>query len=120
MTHEALYPPQMTTTVEEGKVTLVLDNGVRVVCCGNDDFQAGEDVHVYDKHGRELGFWSSDEWRDEPVLVMGAIMRCAGMGHPVLILHEDDECPNCKSGTLERRGKKELACRGECGEIFQS
>lgn len=28
-----------------------------------------------------------------------------------------DECPNCKSGTLEDQGDL-LACRGECGQLF--
>lgn len=29
----------------------------------------------------------------------------------------DDECPNCKSGTLEQNDK-DLVCRGECGATF--
>ena len=30
---------------------------------------------------------------------------------------ENDECPNCKSGTLEKNGN-DLVCRGECGATF--
>jgi hypothetical protein len=29
----------------------------------------------------------------------------------------NDECPNCKSGTLEQNDK-DLVCRGECGATF--
>jgi hypothetical protein len=32
-------------------------------------------------------------------------------------LEAEDECPNCKCGTLEQ-GEGELCCRGECGTIF--
>lgn len=32
-------------------------------------------------------------------------------------LEAEDECPNCKNGTLEQ-GEGELICRGECGAIF--
>lgn len=31
---------------------------------------------------------------------------------------EDDECPNCRNGTLEESGD-DLVCRGECGQIFK-
>lgn len=34
-------------------------------------------------------------------------------------LEPEDECPNCKNGTLEQ-GEGELVCRGECGHIFQT
>lgn len=27
--------------------------------------------------GHELGYWTSDEWRDDPACAMGAIMGCA-------------------------------------------
>jgi ribosomal protein S27AE len=29
-------------------------------------------------------------------------------------MNVNDECPNCKSGTLERN-ENDLVCRGECG-----
>jgi hypothetical protein len=32
-------------------------------------------------------------------------------------MNKDDECPNCKSGTLERN-ENDLICRGECGAAF--
>lgn len=30
--------------------------------------------------GHELGYWTSDEWRDDPACAMGAIMGCARAG----------------------------------------
>ena len=32
-------------------------------------------------------------------------------------MNVNDECPNCKSGTLERN-ENDLICRGECGAAF--
>jgi hypothetical protein len=32
-------------------------------------------------------------------------------------MNVNDECPNCKSGTLEQNDK-DLVCRGECGATF--
>lgn len=34
------------------------------------------------------------------------------------ILQPEDECPNCKNGTLERSEDGQLVCRGECGAFM--
>lgn len=34
-------------------------------------------------------------------------------------LEEDDECPNCHNGTLEKQGHDVYVCRGECGAFFR-
>jgi len=42
-------------------------------------------------------------------------------GH-IHYLEEEDECPNCKNGTLElgsHQHEKVLYCRGECGGMFR-
>jgi hypothetical protein len=31
---------------------------------------------------------------------------------------EDDECPNCHLGTIEKTGPDLFVCRGECGAFF--
>jgi len=38
---------------------------------------------------------------------------------PVLHAEAEDECPNCKCGTLGHEGE-DLVCRGECGAVFPS
>lgn len=34
-------------------------------------------VRVVAPDGREIGYWHSDEWRDDPLVVMGAILGAA-------------------------------------------
>ena len=34
-------------------------------------------------------------------------------------MNVNDECPFCKSGTLEKNGE-DLVCRGECGGCFSA
>jgi len=33
-------------------------------------------------------------------------------------IEEDDECPNCRNGTLELQAPDVYVCRGECGAFF--
>ena len=41
----------------------------------------GEYVRVLDAAGREQGYWTSEEWREDPEVVMGAIVGCLlGLG----------------------------------------
>ncbi|MDA8139795.1 MAG: hypothetical protein M0036_14185 [Desulfobacteraceae bacterium] len=44
---------------------------------GSDEFMAGDYVRLCGPDGAELEYWHYDEWRDDPQLVMGAIMRSA-------------------------------------------
>jgi hypothetical protein len=41
-------------------------------------------VRVCDPLGREIGYWVSDEWQDDPQLVMGAILGCLVQRTPVI------------------------------------
>ena len=34
------------------------------------------------------------------------------------MLEVNDECPNCKCGTLGREEPGKLVCRGECGQVI--
>lgn len=34
-------------------------------------------------------------------------------------VEEDEECPNCKNGTLEVNEAGEVVCRGECGAVIR-
>jgi hypothetical protein len=40
-------------------------------------------VRVCDPLGREIAYWVSDEWRDDPELVMGAILGALAQGEPM-------------------------------------
>ena len=71
--------PAQRTRASGNSVFLALDNGNSIVSHG-DKFAAGGDVHVLNTAGKEIGFWSWEEWPDDPGLVMGAIRRCAA-GH---------------------------------------
>lgn len=44
---------------------------------------AGDYVRLVDKYGHEVLYWHYDEWRDEPILTMGAIV-CAMAGIEVV------------------------------------
>jgi hypothetical protein len=33
-------------------------------------------MRVLDAAGREQGYWTSEEWREDPEVVMGAIVGC--------------------------------------------
>jgi hypothetical protein len=41
------------------------------------DFTCGDYVRLCDERGTEILYWDSDEWKRDPVLVMGAIMNAA-------------------------------------------
>ena len=55
---------------------LVLDTGVVIESHGV-EYEAGACVHVLRPDGTEVGFWDCEEWREDPELVMGAILNCA-------------------------------------------
>lgn len=42
-----------------------------------DEYETGEYVRLCDSKGNELFYWDSEEWKEEPVLVMGAILKAA-------------------------------------------
>ena len=66
-----------TRTGGNSETVLVLDNGVEIRSSSK-THQAGDYVAVV-KDGVELGYWDSQEWADEPIEVMGAILRCAAL-----------------------------------------
>ena len=67
--------PNRTTATEDFTV-LVLDTGYKILTFG-DNQQAGAQVHVLDSSDKEIAMWDNAEWRDDPELVMGAILRAA-------------------------------------------
>ena len=67
--------PDKTTATSDWTV-LVLDNGNKILTFG-DEHMAGAQVHVLASDGREIAMWDNAEWRDDPEVVMGAILRAA-------------------------------------------
>ena len=73
--------PAAPCRVYGDRVELALTNGCRLVSHGGEaGCVSGGDVHVLDAAGNEIGFWDAAEWRDDPELVMGAILNCAALG----------------------------------------
>jgi hypothetical protein len=62
--------------VHEGEVIIRLTNGW-TLRSGGESRASGEYVRLCTPHGGEHLYWSSDEWRQDPVVVMGAIINAA-------------------------------------------
>lgn len=63
---------------EDGEVLLELANGYSLRS-GGTDFISGEYVRLCDPDGEEILYWEQEEWRNDPALVMGAIINSAIM-----------------------------------------
>ena len=68
---------------------------------GAEDREAGEWVRICDENGVEVHYWDNQEWADEPILVMGAIINAAIQGFEGERIPCEDNCPlantdNCK------------------------
>ena len=68
------YPDK--TMTDQHHTVLVLDNGNKIVTA-SEARMAGDFVRILDKDDRELAYWDNEEWKDDPITVMGAILRCA-------------------------------------------
>ncbi len=68
--------PNQTTATDEWTV-LVLDNELRLLTFADDEHQAGASVHLVNGGDIEIFMWDCEEWREDPVSVMGAIFRAA-------------------------------------------
>jgi hypothetical protein len=61
---------------------LKLKNGRSIVCDSAEDNPEGVSfVQVLDADGEEVAYWDSQEWADEPIEVMGAIMGALAGGN---------------------------------------
>lgn len=74
---------------ERKELIINLPNGNTLRCGQGTEHEWGGDVKLCDPNGNELMYWDSDEWRDDPELVMGAIFVAAVTGEiPVQPIHE--------------------------------
>ena len=48
----------------------------------SDEFTSGEWVRLCEPDGTEYLYWDNAEWRDDPILVMGAIINAAAGYRP--------------------------------------
>lgn len=93
------------------EAALLVHNGFQLRYSANDEAPC-DYVRVCDPLGREIAYWVSDEWRDDPEVVMGAILGALVQGVPlaptkgglrpsVAALQAEpetaeEECPECK------------------------
>lgn len=52
---------------------LELKNGT-TIRSNSKEYTAGDFVSIHDQDGNEVAYWDAQEWKDEPVQVMGAIL----------------------------------------------
>lgn len=70
--------------IDTGEVVVRLIDGWTLRSgCTNEDLVAGEYVRLCTPVGEEYLYWHYDEWADDPVVVMGAIMNAAGGFRPL-------------------------------------
>jgi hypothetical protein len=64
---------------EDGEVVVQLADGcsLRSGVYEGGTFTSGEYVRLCDSDGKEILYWDHQEWADDPVLVMGAIINSA-------------------------------------------
>ena len=67
---------------------LRLDTGA-VIESDGEVYEAGACVRVLRPDGTEAGYWTADEWRDDPEAVMGAILLCAQRCHRGIAVPRD-------------------------------
>jgi hypothetical protein len=65
-------------------------------------FTSGEYVRLVDPSGAEYCYWDQEEWREDPALVMGAIINTAaglrGLKSKVPCAESDEGCEGCEPG----------------------
>ena len=72
---------KLATGLQEGECAVPIANDQFLVFPSAEKNPEGCDyVRFVDEDGEELKYWHSDEWRDDPELVMGAIMACIQHG----------------------------------------
>lgn len=67
-------PKAVAKAAGDGVILLALPGGEYMAIPDAEASPDGIDgLYFYDENGQETVCWVSDEWRDDPVLVMGAI-----------------------------------------------
>jgi len=64
------------TDTENEEIVINLPNG-NTLHSSSEEYMAGDYVKICDKNGKEIAYWDKQEWADNPVEVMGAIIRAA-------------------------------------------
>lgn len=58
------------------EICVKLSNG-NEIRSSSADLMGGEYVRIVNSRGKEIGYWHFEEWKEDPVTVMGAILMCA-------------------------------------------
>ena len=59
------------------ELIIPLPNGYTLRCGEGDEYQWGGYVRICDKRGREMLYWSHEDWKEDSECVMGAIFAAA-------------------------------------------
>jgi hypothetical protein len=90
--------PNTVTNIEDlmidNEVVVKLDSGLSLRSGNTQDgsYASGEYVRLCDERGEEIIYWAYDEWENDPILVMGAIINAAARFRPagfVINLNEE-------------------------------
>lgn len=63
----------MTMNNKDEQVVFTLSNGITIRSKG-EEYELGSYVRFCDPNGAELLYWDSEEWRENPEGVMGAVL----------------------------------------------
>ena len=64
------------------EVIIKLEDGC-TLRSGSEEYEAGDYVRLCDQEGNEVEYWDHQEWVDDPIVVMGAIINImAGVRRP--------------------------------------
>ena len=75
----------------EGEVVIKLNDGWTLRSGSHTEpFASGEWVRLCDPTGKEKIYWHNDEWQDDPILVMGAIINAAAGYRADMEAQEED------------------------------
>jgi hypothetical protein len=72
------------------EIVIPLKEGWTLRCGVGEEHQWGGYVRVVDWKGSEVGYWTKEEWENDPECVMGAIFVCATDQAGI-------RCPKCQS-----------------------
>jgi hypothetical protein len=82
-----LQPHELRHIAHSGDNTYGKENSILVhtgfEICYDAEEETPSYVRVRDPLGREVAYWTSDEWREDPELVMGALLGALARGAPL-------------------------------------
>ncbi len=90
----------------------------------SDSHLAGDYVRICDERGHEFLYWDNQEWQEEPIIVIGAILNCAA--NKLRIIEDADGGPTEVSKKRKamrassHTGRAEVKGRHDFGKVVYS